>query len=220
MAHLLHVDSSLFTETSVSKEIARTFREHWAETHPGGVVTYRDLGANPVAALTEAALIGGMTPQDQRTPAQEAALATRAELVEEVLRADAYLIGVPMYNWAIPGTLKVWLDQVIEKDRTVSMGGTPPLAGRPATVILSYGGGYFPGTPREGWDFVQPYLETVLGKAFGLDVTFVTTQLTLAERNPAMSEFIPQAKELRAKAHESAAVQAKEIAARFELAAG
>ena len=216
MAHLLHVDSSLLSEHSVSKEVARTFRETWANEHPGGEVTYRDLGVEPVAPLSEAALIGGMTPEEQRTPEQKTALELRAHLVDEVVEADAYLFSVPMYNWGIAANFKVWLDQVLMRGRTLAE--EPPLAGRPATVVLSYGGGYFPGTPREGWDHVQPYLETVLVKALGLDVRFVTVQLTLAERNPAMAELISQAKELRAKGHQEAAAHATEIAARFETA--
>jgi len=214
MAHLLHIDSSLFSEASVSKEIARTFRQTWAAEHPGGLVTYRDLGAEPVPALTEAALFAAQTPEAERTPEQAAALRTREELVNEVLAADAYLFAVPMYNWAVAGTFKVWLDQIVLVGTTAG-GEVPPLSGRPATVVLSYGGGYFPGSPREGWDFVQPYLETVLVKAMGLDVTFVTAQLTLAERNPAMAELIPQSKELRAQAHEQAEISARTLAARF-----
>ena len=65
---------------------------------------------------------------------------------------------------------------------------------------------------------MQPYLETVLVKALGLDVRFVTVQLTLAERNPAMADLIPQSRELRAKGHEEAAAHAKELASRFETA--
>jgi FMN-dependent NADH-azoreductase len=214
MARLLHIDSSLFSEASVSKEIARTFRQTWAAEHPGGVVTYRDLGTEPVPALTETALFAAQVPEQERTPEQVAALRTRGELVDEVLAADAYLFAVPMYNWGVAGTFKVWLDQIVVVGTTAG-GEVPPLSGRPATVVLSYGGGYFPGTPREGWDFVQPYLETVLVKAMGLDVTFVTTQLTLAERNPAMADLIPQAKELRAQAHEQAETSARELAARF-----
>lgn len=214
MAQLLHIDSSLFSEASVSKEIARTFRRTWAAEHPGGLVTYRDLGAEPVPALTESALFAAQVPEAQRTPEQVEALRTREELVNEVLAADAYLLGVPMYNWGVAGTFKVWLDQILVVGKTAG-GEVPPLAGRPATVVLSYGGGYFPGSPREGWDFVQPYLETVLGKAMGLDVTFVTAQLTLAERNPAMAELIPQSKELRAQAHEQAETSARSLAARF-----
>lgn len=214
MAHLLHIDSSLFSEASVSKEIARTFRQTWAAEHPGGLVTYRDLGAEPVPALTESALFAAQVPEADRTPEQVAALRAREELVQEVLAADAYLLGVPMYNWGVAGTFKVWLDQILLVGTTAG-GEVPPLSGRPATVVLSYGGGYFPGSPREGWDFVQPYLETVLGKAMGLDLTFVTAQLTLAERNPAMAELIPQARELRAQAHEQAEVSARTLAARF-----
>ena len=217
MARLLHIDSSLFAENSVSKEVAGTFRETWAKEHPGGEVVYRDLGAEPVPGLTEAVLVAGFTPEEQRTPEQRAALELRDQLLNEVLEADAYLFAVPMYNWGVPAALKAWLDQVLVQGKTLGVEPSP-LAGRPATVVLSYGGGYFPGAPREGWDHVQPFLETLLVKALGLDVRFVTVQLTLAERVPAMAELIPQAKEQRAKGHEHAAAHAKEIASRFETA--
>jgi FMN-dependent NADH-azoreductase len=217
MARLLHIDSSVFSQNSVSKEVTATYRETWAAEHPGGLVVYRDLGAQPVPQLNELTLTAAFTPEEARTPEQRAALAEREELVNEVLEADAFLFGVPMYNWAVPGSFKAWLDQILVNGTVVGVDPLP-LAGRPATVVASYGGGYFPGTPRDGWDHVQPYLETVLGKALGLDVRFVTVQLTLAERVPAMSELIPQAKELRAKGHTDAAAHAKEVAARFEAA--
>lgn len=215
MAHLLHVDSSALSAGSVSKEIAETFRKAWAEAHPHGAVTYRDLGHAPVAPLLETHIYASFTPEEQRTQAQAAAAAQREELVREVEQADAYLFTVPMYNWGVPGTFKGWLDQIIVNGRTLTHDGNPPLGGRPATVVLAYGGGYDPGTPREGWDFVQPYLETVLGKALGLDLTFIKAQLTLAERNPAMAEFIPLAKEIRADAHATAESHARALAAQI-----
>ncbi len=215
MAHLLHVDSSAFSVGSVSKEIADTFRRTWQQAHPDGVVTHRDLGLDPVPPLLEQSIFAGFTPAEQRTPEQVAAFAQRAQLVEEVVSADAYLITVPMYNWGVPSTFKAWLDQIILAGATVSHDGTAPLAGRPATVILAYGGGYGPGTPREGWDFVQPYLETVLGKAMGLELTFIKAQLTLAEKTPAMEQLIPMAKELRAAAHSDAEAHARKLAGRF-----
>ena len=217
MARLLHVDSSLLGQYSVSKEVAKTFRETWAQEHPGGEIVHRDLGATPVPALSEVALAGAQTPEQERTPEQKAALALREELVNEVLEADAYLFAVPMYNWSVPSGFKAWLDQILMQGKTLGL-DPMPLADRPATFVLSYGGGYFPGTPREGWDHVQPFLETVFAKALGLDVRFVTVQLTLAERVPAMAELIPQSKELRAKGHEDAAAHAKEIATSFETA--
>lgn len=215
MAHLLHVDSSALSVGSVSKEVADTFRKAWQEAHPGGTITHRDLGLQPVPALAEAGIHAEFVPADQHSPEQAAAYALRHELVTEVLAADTYLLTVPMYNWGIPSTFKAWLDQIILSGRTLTFDGKPPLGGRPATVVLAYGGGYDPGAPREGWDFVQPYLETVLGKALGLDLTVIKTQLTLAERNPAMADLIPAAKELRAAAHVAAQSHARELAGRF-----
>jgi FMN-dependent NADH-azoreductase len=213
MATLLHIDSSAMPTGSVSKDIATTFRKAWQEVDPDGTVTHRDLGLNPVPPLLADGISAAFTPEEGRTPEQAAAFAVRNELVEEVLAADAYLLTVPMYNWAAPATFKTWLDQIIVGGRTMSFDGNPPLAGRPATVVLSYGGGYDDGTPREGWDFVQPYLETVLGKALGLDVTFIKTQLTLAQRNPTMTELIPQAEAQREAAHAAADAHARTVAA-------
>jgi FMN-dependent NADH-azoreductase len=211
MSHLLHIDSSALSAGSVSKEIAETFRTSWAAAHPEGTVTHRDLGLEPVTVLTEVGLIAGFTPAESHSPEQAAAAAYRDVLVQEVVDADAYLFTVPMYNWGIPAVFKAWLDQIIVGGRTMSFDGNPPLGGRPATVILAYGGGYDPGTPREGWDFVQPYLETVLVKALGLDVTFIKAQLTLAERNPAMADLIPLSKEIRANAHTTAEAHARVV---------
>ncbi len=218
MARLLHVDSSALSVGSVSKEIADTFRKTWQEAHPGGEITHRDLGRNPVPALDEAGIHAAFIPAEQHTAEQSAAFARRTELVDEVFAADAYLFTVPMYNWGVPATFKAWLDQIILAGRTLVFDGAPPLAGRPATIVLAYGGGYDPGTPRDGWDFVQPYLETVLGKALGLEVTVIKAQLTLAERNPAMADLIPASKQLRAAAHEAAESRARTLAGQFAAA--
>jgi FMN-dependent NADH-azoreductase len=212
MAHLLHVDSSALTSGSVSKDVATTFRKAWQQAHPEATVTHRDLGLEPVPPLLEAGILGQVLPAEAQTPEQAEAFALRARLADELLEADAYLFSVPMYNWAVPSTFKAWLDQALVAGRTLDF-QAPPLAGRPATVILSYGGGYDAGTPREGWDAVQPYLEIVLGKALGLDVTFIKTQLTLAERNPAMADLIPLAHQQREAAHVTADAHARTLAA-------
>ncbi|MEZ0075489.1 FMN-dependent NADH-azoreductase [Planotetraspora sp. GP83] len=215
MAKLLHVDSSALSAGSVSKEITTTFRSAWQEAHPDGAIIYRDLGSHPVPPLAEAGIVSAFIPPGDHTADQAEAFALRNRLVAEVLGSDAYLFGIPMYNWGVPAAFKAWLDQIILAGRTLPLDGPAPLSGRPATVILSYGGGYDPGTPRHGWDFVQPYLETVLGKALGLDVTFIKVQLTLAERNPAMAELIPLSREIRDAAHVEAGTRARDLIAKL-----
>jgi FMN-dependent NADH-azoreductase len=213
MAHLLHIDSSAVSDGSVSRKIAGTFRTAWQDA--GGTVTHRDLGNEPVPPLRAELIAAGVAPADQRTAAQAETFEPRRRLVQEVLDADAYLFAVPMYNWGVPATFKAWLDQIIVAGQTLVQGGKGPLAGRPATAVLSYGGGYDPGTPREGWDFVEPYLRRVLGEAIDLDLTVIKAQLTLAETVPAMSELIPMAREQQSAAHAAAEAHARAVAARL-----
>src|SRR5690349_19845747 len=190
MATLLHIDSSVFPgEASSSRSVTDAFRRAWEEQHPQGTVIYRDLAAAPVPHITADAWSAGYAAPCEHTPEQSAAFAARVKLIEELEQADAVLIGAPMYNYSIPSTLKAWLDNVILLGRTA--GETPSVQGTPVTVVASRGGSYAPGTPRAGYEFVQNYLEAVLRGTLGLDVDFIVPELTMAPRNPAMSELIP-----------------------------
>ncbi|MEU9364840.1 NAD(P)H-dependent oxidoreductase [Streptomyces avermitilis] len=215
MATLLHIDSSVFpSAASASRAVAETFRTAWQEQHPDGTVIYRDLSANPVPHITADAHTAGFADPATHTPGQAAAFAEREKLIAELEQADAVLIGAPMYNYAIPSTLKAWLDNVILMGRTAANENSK-VAGTPVTVIASRGGSYAPGTPREPYEYVQNYLKAVLSDALGLDLEFIVPELTMAAHNPAMSELVPLAEASRTKAHEDAAAKAKELADRF-----
>ncbi|WP_405866080.1 MULTISPECIES: FMN-dependent NADH-azoreductase [unclassified Streptomyces] len=213
MATLLHIDSSVLPgEASSSRSVTAAFRKAWEEQHPEGTVVYRDLAADPVPHITAAAWSAGYTAGSERTPEQSAAFAERVKLMEELEQADAILIGAPMYNFSIPSTLKAWLDSVLLLGRTA--GENPSAKGTPVVVVASRGGSYAPGTPREGYEFVQTYLEAVLKGTLGLDLEFIVPELTMAPRNPAMSELVPLFEASRRRAFEDAAVKAKELAER------
>ncbi|MFI1367376.1 FMN-dependent NADH-azoreductase [Streptomyces griseochromogenes] len=214
MATLLHIDSSVFPgEASSSRSVTAAFRKTWQEQHPQGTVIYRDLAADPVPHITADAWSAGYAAPTDRTPEQSAAFAARVKLIEELERADAVLIGAPMYNFSIPSTLKAWLDSVLLLGRTA--GGTPSAQGTPVIVVASRGGSYAPGTPREGHEFVQNYLEAVLKGALGLDLDFIVPELTMAPRNPAMSALVPLYEASRRRAFEEAATKARELAERL-----
>jgi FMN-dependent NADH-azoreductase len=214
MATLLHIDSSVFPgEASSSRSVTAAFREAWAEQHPGGTVIYRDLAADPVPHITADAWSAGYAAPSERTPRQSAAFAVRVRLMEELEQADAVLIGAPMYNYSIPSTLKAWLDNVLLLGRTA--GEHPSAEGTPAVVVASRGGSYAPGTPREDFEFVQNYLEAVLQRTLGLDLDFIVPELTMAPRNPAMSELLPLYEASRERAFKDATVKAKELAERL-----
>ncbi|MET7851051.1 NAD(P)H-dependent oxidoreductase [Streptomyces avermitilis] len=214
MATLLHIDSSVLPgEASSSRSIAAAFRKAWEEQHPEGRVIYRDLAASPVPHITADAWSAGYAAPSEHTPEQSAAFAARVKLIEELEQADAVLIGAPMHNFSIPSTLKAWLDNVLLLGRTA--GETPSAQGTPVIVVASRGGSYAPGTPREGYEFVQNYLEAVLKNTLGLDLDFIVPELTMAPRNPAMSELIPLYEASRERAFEDATTKAKTLAKRL-----
>ncbi|MET7365587.1 NAD(P)H-dependent oxidoreductase [Streptomyces sp. NPDC005566] len=201
MATLLHLDSAVFPQDSTSRAITAAFVETWREQHPGGQVVYRDLAADPLPHLDATAVSAGADD------------ALRSKLAAELAGADAVLIGAPMYNFSIPSTLKAWLDQVIIVGHNV--GADSPVTGTPVTVVASRGGSYAPGTPREGFEFVQNYLEKVLTGMFGVEVEFIVPELTLAHSKPEMAELIPLAEASRAQAFNDATEKAKSLAARL-----
>ncbi|WP_436763297.1 FMN-dependent NADH-azoreductase [Streptosporangium sp. V21-05] len=196
MTHLLHLDASGRSE-SFSRRLGETFVADWRATHPDGVYTYRDLVADPVPPVDENRVrlatqssVSGV--RDIETMDQVAAgapelarswAATRP-LVKQLLAADVLLLGVPMYNFTVPAAFKAWIDRVT----------LPwlPLKGKSAVVLSARGGAYGPGTPREHFDFHEPYLRAYFS-VLGLDdVTFVHAELTHATVMPFLAQFRDQ----------------------------
>lgn len=186
MPQLFRLDASLAGDTSVSRAVADTFERVWTLEHPDGTVLRRDLGAEPVPFIDLTAVGSRFVPAEDRSPEQRAAVELAETLTDELVTSDAYLFAVPLYNWTSPASLQAWIDRILTA-APLRAGEGEPIAGRPAVVVHSRGGGYGPGTPREGWDHAEPYLRRVLGDVWKLDVTFVTAELTLAASVPAMA---------------------------------
>jgi FMN-dependent NADH-azoreductase len=176
MATLLQLDSSPLP-SSVSRELTREFVSNWKKAHPGSRVIVRDLAANPPLPVDQAWISGAFTPADALDPEQKALLAYSEECLAELEQADEYVIGVAMHNFSIPSVLKLWIDQVVRLGRTFAYGPNGPsglLSGKKATILAATGGVYQAGTPYAAFNFIDPYLTTVLGFMGITDLTFVT----------------------------------------------
>jgi FMN-dependent NADH-azoreductase len=193
--HLLHIDSSIQGERSVSRALTARAAGAWRAAHPDGTVTYRDLGADPLPHLDAAAATARRVPPDQHTPAQAASWALAQTLVGEIKQADTILLGLPVYNFGAPSTVKAWVDHVIAPGLSVDPATHEGLlGGRDLVVLAARGGGYAPGTPREGWDHAEQWLPHGLAST-GLMPRFITAELTLADVTPAMAALKPLAAE-------------------------
>src|SRR4051812_1090599 len=194
MPHLLHIDSSFQGDRSVSRRLTARAAANWRAAHPDGTVTYRDLAADPVPHFTADTGTARMVPPDQHTPAQAESHALSAELIDEVKQADVILLALPVYNFGAPSSVKAWVDHLVAPGLSVDPETHAGLlGGRDLIVVAARGGGYAPGTPREGWDHAQAWLPHGLSYP-GLEPTVtITAELTLAHVNPAMADLIPLA---------------------------
>jgi FMN-dependent NADH-azoreductase len=216
---LFRLDSSILGDQSVSRAVADVVERAWRDHHPEPTVVHRDLAATPVPADAWAhAVYAGATDETERSPQQRAAVALASSLADELLAADAALIAAPLYNFGVSQHLKAWIDLVLTDPRFAP--GSAPLAGRPATVVVSRGGGYGPGTPREGWDHDTPYVQRIFGDVLGADVTVVAAELTLADRKPEMADLRDLAAASRAQAMEEAAATGRAHAERVAAPVG
>lgn len=195
MSHLLHIDSSIQGERSTSRRLTAQAAAVWRAAHPGGTVTYRDLGRDPLPHLDEAGGLARLVPTEQHTAEQAVSWKLTEQLVAEVKRADTIVLGLPLYNYSAPSTVKAWVDHLIAPGLAFDPETREGLlGGRDFIVLATRGGGYGAGTPREGWDHAGPWLPHGLS-AVGLEPRFITAELTLAETTPAMSGLIPLAVE-------------------------
>jgi FMN-dependent NADH-azoreductase len=200
MSHLLHIDSSIHLEDSVTRALTARAEGVWRAAHPGGTVTYRDLGAEPIPHLDTAGGLARLLPPEQHTPAQAASWTLSQQLVDEVKQADTIVLGMPLYNFGAPSSVKAWVDHVVAQGLSIDPATQRGLlGGRELIVLAARGGGYGPGTPRHGWDHAELWLPHGLAST-GLEPRFVTVELTLADVSPAMAELVPLAHESRAAA--------------------
>jgi FMN-dependent NADH-azoreductase len=191
---LLHLDSSADLRNSVSRALTARFATTWTGISTEHLVVQRDLHLDPLPHLPTSALHWAprLRTADEVVPADAEQL--QKVLIQELLNADVVLVGAPMYNWSMPSTLKAWIDYVHVGGTTSTIDEpSRPLAGKPVVIVSSRGASYGPGAPGAAVDHEVPSLIQSLGDSMGMDVTVVTTQLTLATRLPALNPFAGQA---------------------------
>ena len=175
---LLHIDSAITGEQSVSRQLTARIVAAWQASHPGTTVQYLDLAAQAPAHLSADAL-GFRTGQAASTEAQRQENALSEALVSQFLAADVIVVGAPLYNFSIPSQLKAWIDRLAQPGRTFryTANGPEGLAkGKTVIVASSRGGVYSTSEGGRAMEHQESYLQTVLGFFGVTDVRFVRAE--------------------------------------------
>ncbi|MBI2746694.1 MAG: NAD(P)H-dependent oxidoreductase [Burkholderiales bacterium] len=176
---VLHIDSSILSDNSVSRQLTRTIVAEWQAQHPGTTVDYLDLAAEAPSHLSAESLGFRLPATATLTDAQRRENAVSEALVSQFLAADVIVVGAPLYNFSIPSQLKAWIDRVAQVGRTFKYTETGPvgLAGGKTVIVASTRGGVY--STSEGgraMEHQESYLQTVFG-FFGItDVRYVRAE--------------------------------------------
>jgi FMN-dependent NADH-azoreductase len=163
---LLHVDSSILGENSVSRQLSSEIVAKLRQAHPHLEVTTRDLATAPVAHLSGAYLGAAQATAAQHSTELQHDLAMSERALDEFLAADIVVVGAPMYNFTISSQLKAWIDRLLVAGKTFrySETGVEGLAGGKRIIIASSRGGiYTAGTPMAAVEHQESYLRGVFG---------------------------------------------------------
>jgi FMN-dependent NADH-azoreductase len=175
---LLHIDSAITGEQSVSRELTKRIVAAWKAGHANTTVQYLDLAAQAPAHFTADAM-GFRTGQEASTDVQRTENALSEALVSQFLAADVIVIGAPLYNFTIPSQLKAWIDRVAQIGRTFKYTDKGPVGlagGKTVIVASSRGGVYSTSEGGQAMEHQESYLKVVFG-FFGItDVRFVRAE--------------------------------------------
>jgi FMN-dependent NADH-azoreductase len=193
MKTLLQINASIFSTDGQSSRLADRFVAAWRSANPHGKVMVRDLAREPIPHIDAERFGAFSADPGARTSSQRAVVAHSDALIDELRRADVIVLGLPMYNFGLPSTLKAYFDHIARAGVTFRYTDKGPfglLEGKKVYVCAARGGLYA-GTPR---DTQTPYVRDFFAFLGMDDVEFVYAE------GLAISEAARQ--QALAKAHE------------------
>lgn len=161
MKQLLHIDASGRTTKSTSRILSAKVIETLSAQYDNTNVIYRD--TNQGLALVDDTMIDAYyTPKNGRSQEQEDALVLSNQIVQELFDSDTIVIGLPIYNFAMPASFKIWADLAARVGLTfqyTEQGPVGLLENKKAIVVITSGGTKL----NSEIDFLTPWLNQYLG---------------------------------------------------------
>lgn len=161
MKTLLQLNSSIFSSGGQSTQLADQFVAVWRANASDAEVIVRDLAHDAIPHLDAQRVLAFFSQPETRTPEQQAYIAESDALIDEIKQAQVIVIGLPMYNFGIPSTLKAYFDQIARAGVTFRYTESGPeglLTGKKVFVFAARGGMYA-GTPLDSQtNYIRDFL--------------------------------------------------------------
>lgn len=111
MTTILKIDASGRNEGSHSRELTKYIVQKLKAKHSAQVME-RNIIDSQLELLNDAIISSIFVDSKNRTDEQKKALELSDMLVAELIKANFYVIGLPIYNFGVPAALKAWADLV------------------------------------------------------------------------------------------------------------
>ncbi|MBT9567351.1 MAG: NAD(P)H-dependent oxidoreductase [Thiobacillus sp.] len=184
--NVLRVDASARVEGSVTRALADRMIAGLEQHAPALAVTRRNV-AEGLPFVDADWVQANFTDPDARSTAQRETLSASDALVAEATRANVWIIGVPIYNFGVPASLKAWIDQIARARLTFRYTEHGPqglLTGKKVYILTASGGTEVGGEI----DFATPWLRFVLGFLGITDIEVVAADRAMARGNDARQD--------------------------------
>lgn len=173
MKKILHLTASIRGEESMSNQLSAAIVEQLVTRYPGSEVQRVDLATTLRPHFSAHTLGAFYAPAAAHTPAQQQAIQYADKSMDDLLAANIIVIGVPVYNFGIPDTLKSWIDHIVRSGVTFRYHEGKPeglLKNKQVYLAITSGWLYTAG-PMKDKDYVDGYLRTVLNYIGITDIT-------------------------------------------------
>ncbi len=173
MKKILKIVSSVNGAQSKSTQLADAVIEKLLAANPGSTVKVKDLAKQHYEHFHEGHLkvYRGMGEVAQEVVAKVEKVSD--DTINEVMDADIIVIGVPIYNFNVPSSLKAWIDHVLRAGKTFSYatGQVEGLVKNKKIYLAVSSGAVYSEGPMQAYNFAEPYLKASLGFVGMTDVT-------------------------------------------------
>ncbi|MGB8622565.1 MAG: NAD(P)H-dependent oxidoreductase, partial [Paracoccaceae bacterium] len=182
---ILRIDSSIKGDQSVSRQLSDRIVARLTEAAPDSRVVTRDLADLDLPMINGDWLGAVFTPEGERSAEQQRTAELSDRLIAEVKAADVLVIGLPVYNFALPAQLKAWVDHLCRKGETFYYTDSGPvgLVENTRAIIAMTSDGTQMGSEI---DFATPYLRHILGFIGITDVQVVAADRMAFDRDAAI----------------------------------
>lgn len=193
MTNILHLDASGRHEGSVSRRLSTQIVDR---IKGDAAVTYRDIGKG--LAFVDDMMIGGyFTREEKRSDEQRRALILSDQITKELFDHDVYVIGMPIYNFAMPAAFKAWCDLAARVGITFKYTDTGPvglLAGKKVYMAIASG------VVKLGSeiDFITAWLKYYLGFLGITDITIIAAEALSKNSEETIAKAEAEIKALKA----------------------